>query len=146
MSTITEIPASEIVARAEDAVHAADEGKTGKNVPASKEVKAAAKKDPKYDDKTKAVTKRAQEFRGKKNAVAPVTVTRAQAAIKQAKSSPDAIVKAFKSVKDAQAFAGGDKSVETPELVKTLGEKIADPFARGRGLVSIALAMRETKK
>jgi 1,4-dihydroxy-2-naphthoyl-CoA synthase len=115
-------------------------------VPESKEVQAAAakskaEKKSKYTDEVRKATKRAQEIRTKRNAVAPVTVTRVQAVLTQTKTDPEAVVKAFKSQKDAAAYAGGDKEIKTPDLVSELGEKLADPFARGRGMVAICLAL-----
>jgi hypothetical protein len=114
---------------------------TSKAKPAKPAAAEKPSKPAKYDDDTKAACKRAQAIRGKANAVAPVTVTRVVALLAKAKTKPEAVVGAFKSQKDAHAFAGGDKEVKMPELVKTLGEKTTDPFARGRGLVSISLAL-----
>jgi hypothetical protein len=115
--------------------------KDAKAKPAKPAAAEKPSKPAKYDDETKAACKRAQEIRTKKNAVAPVTVTRVVALLAKAKTKPEAVVGAFKSQKDAHAFAGGDKEVKMPDLVKTLGEKTTDPFARGRGLVSISLAL-----
>jgi hypothetical protein len=99
----------------------------------------AAKAAPKYSPELRASAARAREIRGRSNSVAPLTVTRVQAAL--GKTDPGDVVKAFKSIKAATEFAAGDKSIETPALVKELGEKIEDPFARGRGLVAICLAL-----
>ncbi|HTZ87884.1 MAG TPA: hypothetical protein VMB05_14550 [Solirubrobacteraceae bacterium] len=160
--------ASAVVARAEDAVHEADEGKVPPSAeveaqgridshenekaaaataakvgakPSKAKAKAAEKKEPKYGDEIREVTKKARGFRGKDNAVAPVTVQRVEALLTKAKMKPADVIGAFKSKKDATAFAGGDKEVKTPVLVKELGEKTSDPFARGRGLVAISLAL-----
>jgi hypothetical protein len=119
-----------------------DEHESGKGKKAPKAKPAAEKKPGKYDDATKDACKRAQKIRGKKNAVAPVTVTRVVAALKKAKVEPDAVVKSFASIKAAKEYASAeDKSIKAPQLVADLNEKIDDPFARSRGLVSISLAL-----
>jgi uncharacterized coiled-coil DUF342 family protein len=111
--------------------------------------KAAAKKptpDPKYTDDAKALAKRAREIRGKANAVAPVTCQRVEALLRKRKTDADAVVKMFKTVKEATEYAGGSKEVAAPDALKELGTHTTDPFARGRGLVSVCLAMREATK
>ncbi len=108
---------------------------------AAKPAKPAAKKSSKYDDATKAASKRAGEIRGRANAVAPITVTRVVTALKAAKTTPEDVVKSFASIKRATEYAGGDKSIEAPAIVGTINERLEDPFAKSRGLVSIALAL-----
>jgi hypothetical protein len=161
MSTTT---ASAVVAAADEAVREADAQTEGKTPPsrevvaqerlsehASKRGKAksakpaAEKKEPKYDERIRAITKRAQDIRGKKNAVAPVTCQRVEALLKKEKTDAAAVVKMFKSIKDATAFAAGDKEIKQPGALKELGAKTSDPFARGRGLTAICLAIREQK-
>jgi hypothetical protein len=66
---------------------------------------------------------------------------RATEGMGKAKIKPADIVKAFASQKRAAEYAGGERSIETPELVKQAGEHIADPFAKGRGLVAICLTL-----
>jgi hypothetical protein len=71
-----------------------------------------SKTQAKYDDATKAVTKRAQAFRGRTNAVAPVTVVRVQALLEREGKTADQVVKAFKTIKEAGAYAdASDKTV-----------------------------------
>jgi hypothetical protein len=115
---------------------------TAKGKPAEKK----PAKQPKYDDATKAVTKRAQAVRGRANAVAPITVTRVQALLEREGKTADDVVKSFKTIKEATAYAAGDKAVKTPALVAELGKAHDDPFGRGRGLAAICLAMREQTK
>jgi len=107
--------------------------------------KASTKKErlgPKYDDKTKATAKKAEQIRGRARSCGPVQVQRALAGMGKSKVKPEDIVKAFASVKRATAYAAGsDKSVKQPELVKQVGEHIDDAFASGRGLVAICLAL-----
>jgi hypothetical protein len=156
MSTITTSP---VVAAAEQAVIDADKGVTpqsaevvaeetakGKGskakapkVPESSEVAAAAATPKKYSPELKAAAKRAEELRGKARTVGPVQVQRVQNAL--GKTKPEDVVKAFKSQKDAIAFAGGDKAVTQPDMIKDISSTLADPFCRGRGLVAIALAL-----
>ncbi len=107
----------------------------------AKPARPAAKKSSKYDDATKAASKRAGEIRGRANAVAPITVTRVVAALKAAKTTPEEVVKSFASIKRATEYAGGDKSIEAPAIVGTINDRLEDPFAKSRGLVSIALAL-----
>jgi hypothetical protein len=157
MSTTT---ASPVVAAAEQAVIDADKGVTpqsaevaaeetakGKGskakVPESSEVAAAAATPKKYSPELKAAAKRAEELRGKARTVGPVQVQRVQNAL--GKTKPADVVGAFKSVKAATEFAGGSKDVEQPDMVKDISASLADPFARGRGLVAICLALREQK-
>jgi hypothetical protein len=99
----------------------------------------------KYDERTVALCKAAQQIRGRKNAIANVTVTRVAAAMEAASKTADQVVKSFKTVKDAGLYAKGDKAVKAPTLVVELSREIDDPFARGRGLVAVALAMREVR-
>jgi hypothetical protein len=124
--------ASAVVASAEDAVAAADASEQAMKPRGSAEVAAAPKAaaSKKYTAEEKAAAKRAEALRTKPRSVSPVQVQRAQSALKGAEATPEAIVKSFKSIKDATAFAGGDKSIERPELVKQVGEHIADPFSR----------------
>jgi hypothetical protein len=56
----------------------------------------------------------------------------------------DQVVKSFKTIKDATAYAAGDKTVKMPALVAELGKAHDDPF--GRGLAAICLAVREAAK
>lgn len=125
------------VDKAAAAVEAADKEK----VPESAEVRAAPKAaaSKKYSDEVKAAAKRAEALRGKARSVGPVQVERVKNAL--GKTKPEDVVKAFKSQKDAIAFAGGDKSVTQPDLVKDISSTLADAFCRGRGLVSICLAL-----
>ncbi len=169
---------SAVVARAEDAVREADEGKVPPSAeveaqeqvsdadnakgaskaakavgakPAAKPAKektekpAKERKSSKYDDATKALAKRAREIRQRDNAIAPVTCQRVLAVLSKSKTTPEEVIKSFSSKKDATAYAGGDREIKAPDLVKELGEKTSDPFARGRGMVSVALAQREVE-
>lgn len=102
----------------------------------------ALEKEPKYDERIREVTKKARGFRGKDNAVAPVTCQRVEALLSKAKKKPEDVIGAFKSKKDALAFAGGDKEVKMPDLVKTLSETTSDPYARGRARFDLAGARR----
>jgi hypothetical protein len=71
-----------------------------------------------------------------------VTVTRVAAALKKAGHKPEDVVKGFRSLKEAVAYASGsDKAIKAPAIVAGLNEKIEDPFARSRGLVAISLAL-----
>ena len=118
-----------------------NETSNGKPVSAAKP--AREKTAPKYSPETKAISKRAVEIRQKERTVAPVTVTRVEARLKAAKTDAEAVVKSFKTIKNAHEYAGGDKSIDTPELVKQVNEKIEDPFAKSRGLVAICLALTD---
>lgn len=107
---------------------------------------AAERKPPKYDEATKAATKRAQALRGRSNAVAPVTVVRVQALLERERKTAEQVVKSFRSIKEASSYAdASDKTIKTPTLVAELGKVHEDAFGRGRGLVAICLALREAK-
>jgi hypothetical protein len=140
-------PSAEVAS--EEQVTDADRKKAAKaaaKAVGAKPAKPAAEKKPsKYDDRIRAITKRAQELRTKRNAVAPITCQRVEALLKKEKTDAQAVVKMFATIKDAQAYAGGDKEVKTPDVLKALGEKTSDPFARGRGMTAICLAIREQK-
>jgi len=111
--------------------------------------KPAAEKKPvkakKYDDKTVAVTRAAQVFRGRKNAVASVTVLRVMETLAKREATAEQVVKAFKNLTEAKAYASGDKAIAAPDLVKEISATHEDAFGRGRGLVSICLALRDVK-
>lgn len=107
--------------------------------PKAKSTKAATGK---YSPELKAAAKRAEELRKKPRSCGPVQVQRAQKALsKYGNEDPMEIVKAFKSINGATLYAGGDKGVKQPAVVAELSKKIDDPFARGRGLVAICLAL-----
>jgi hypothetical protein len=134
------MPVSEVVDRAAQAVIEADKHPQT-SVPESAEVAAAPKAaaSKKYDDATKKAAKRAEALRGKARSVGPVQVERVKSAL--GKTKPEDVVKAFKSQKDAIAFAGGDQGVTQPDLVKDISSTLADAFCRGRGLTAICLAL-----
>jgi hypothetical protein len=79
---------------------------TAKAKPAEKKPAARPAKAKKYDEATIAITRRAQSLRGRKNAIASVTVTRVQKALADAGLTADDVVKMFPSIKAATAFAG----------------------------------------
>ena len=133
---------STVVDRAAQAVEKAD--KQGAAKPSeSAEVRAAPKAAAweKITEAEKAAAKSAEQKRGKPRSCGPVQVQRAQRALKGAKATPESVVRSFKSMKQATAWARGDKEVEQPALVKEISSAIEDPFARGRGLVAICLAL-----
>jgi hypothetical protein len=111
--------------------------------------KPAAVKKPvkakKYDDKTVAATRAAQVYRGRKNAVASVTVLRVMETLAKRETTAEQVVKAFKNLTEAKAYASGDKAIAAPDLVKEISATHEDAFGRGRGLVSICLALRDVK-
>jgi len=152
--------ASQVVDKAAQAVEQADSEEAGRQahvaallkapkdkapkapkVPESAEVAAAPKAaaSKKYSDEVKAAAKRAEKLRGRARSVGPVQVERVKSAL--GKTKPEDVVKAFKSQKDAIAYAGGDKGVVQPDMVKDISSTLADPFCRGRGLASICLAL-----
>lgn len=122
---------------------ALNDGSRGQGKGVAEAAKPTAKPSPKYGPELKAAAKRAEQLRGKARSVGPVQIERAQAALAKVKTDPAAIVKAFKSRKAATEFAGGAKDVEQPTAVKDIGAIIDDPFARGRGLTAICLALTE---
>jgi hypothetical protein len=129
--------ASSVVDKAAAAVEAADKAKVPESAEVAAAPKAAAGK--KYSDEVKAAAKRAEQIRGKARSVGPVQVERVKSAL--GKTKPEDVVKAFKSQKDAIAFAGGGKGIAQPDMVKDISSTLADPFTRGRGLVAICLAL-----
>jgi hypothetical protein len=84
------------------------------------------------------------EIRGPRTC-GPVQIVRAETGLAAAGKDAGQIVKAFKTVKDATAYASGEKGIDVPDAVKSPGEKFSDPFARGRGLVAICLALHAAK-
>ena len=112
-----------------------EKAEQGAATPESAEVRAAPKAaaSKKYSDAEKAAAKSAEQLRGKARSCGPVQVQRAQRAMKAAKATPESIVKAFKSMKEATRYAGGDKDIKQPDLVKQVGGEDRGPVrARAR--------------
>lgn len=101
-------------------------------------MKPAERQARKYDDDLKRITRRAQELRGSKHAISPITVTRVKDALGDTK--PMDALKGM-TIKAAIAYAGGDRDVKPPARTVELYGSIDDPFAKGRGFVAACLAL-----
>lgn len=86
-----------------------------------------------------------EDFRCLKNSVAGVTVQRAVASMSAANVSAQDIIDSFVDEESAQTYASGSKAVKKTALVASLEchreDGSRDPFAEGRGMVAIALAV-----